>query len=90
LRQIVRERIAAGDNDSEAVGFLVSRYGDWVLLQPPFKLGTLLLWLGPLGLLLLAGGVSWAYLRRQRHGAAIPAALSEAERRRLEALLEED
>ncbi|HJP20638.1 MAG: cytochrome c-type biogenesis protein CcmH [Alphaproteobacteria bacterium] len=90
LRNIVRERINAGDSDEQAVDFLVSRYGDWVLLQPPFKAGTLVLWLGPLGILLLAGGVTLSYLRRQRRPAAGPAALSDAERRRLEALLEED
>ena len=90
LRQIVRERVAAGDSDAEAVNFLVSRYGDWVLLNPPFKPGTLVLWLGPLALLLLAAGVTFAYLRRQRRPAAAPAALSEDERRRLEALLEDD
>jgi cytochrome c-type biogenesis protein CcmH len=90
LRQIVRERIAAGDSDEQAVNFLVSRYGDWVLLNPPFKPGTLVLWLGPLALLLLAAGVTFAYLRRQRRPAAAPAALSDDERRRLEALLEDD
>ncbi|MAG95322.1 MAG: cytochrome c-type biogenesis protein CcmH [Alphaproteobacteria bacterium] len=90
LRNIVRERINAGDSDEQAVDFLVARYGDWVLLQPPFKAGTLVLWLGPLGILLLAGGVTLTYLRRQRRPAAGPAALSDAERRRLEALLEED
>ena len=86
----MRERVAAGDSDAEAVNFLVSRYGDWVLLNPPFKPGTLVLWLGPLALLLLAAGVTFAYLRRQRRPAAAPAALSEDERRRLEALLEDD
>ena len=90
LRNIVRERVVAGDSDEEAVEFLVSRYGDWVLLKPPFKPGTLVLWLGPLGILLLAGGVTVAYLRRQRLPTAAPAALSDSERRRLEALLEED
>ncbi len=90
LRDIVRERVAAGDSDEQAVDYLVSRYGDWVLLQPPFKPGTLVLWLGPLGILLLAGGVTLTYLRRQRRPTTIPAALSDEERRRLEALLEED
>lgn len=54
LRLLVRERLRAGDNDAEVRNFIVARYGDFVLLKPPFRLGTLLLWLAPLLALLLA------------------------------------
>lgn len=66
LRLLVRERIVAGDSDAEVKDFLVARYGEFVLLRPPFNLGNLVLWLaGPM--ILIAGGV-WAgiYLRNRR------------------------
>ena len=52
LRLLVRERIKAGDDDQAVVDFVVARYGDFVLLKPPFKPSTLLLWLSPLVILL--------------------------------------
>ena len=55
MRLIVRERLVAGDNDDQAIAFLVDRYGDYVLLDPPFKAITLPLWLGPPFLVLLVG-----------------------------------
>lgn len=67
LRQIVRERILAGDTDAEVKEFLVVRYGDWVLLDPPFKLSTLLLWLGPV-LIFLLGVVTLIVFLRRRSG----------------------
>ncbi len=54
LRILVRDRIKAGDSNSEVMSFIVARYGDFVLLKPPFNKGTIILWLAPL-LLLLAG-----------------------------------
>ncbi len=51
LRVLVRERLSKGDSDAEVVEFVVSRYGDFVLLKPPFKATTLVLWLGPLVIL---------------------------------------
>ncbi len=89
LRVIVRERLAAGDSDKEAREYLVARYGDWVLLSPPVKLATMVLWLGPLILLLIAG---FAVRRYYRHSAATveaPAPLSEEERQQLEKLRRE-
>jgi cytochrome c-type biogenesis protein CcmH len=44
LRLIVRERITAGDTDAQVLAFVEARYGEFVLLRPPFKLHTLLLW----------------------------------------------
>lgn len=92
LRRIVRERIAAGDSDAAVLDYLVTRYGEWVLLKPRFNERTLLLWLGPALLLLAGGAVVLALYRRQRAALAQgqPAALNEAERRRVEALLKSD
>jgi cytochrome c-type biogenesis protein CcmH len=89
LRQVVRERVAAGDSDAQVVGYVVARYGDWVLLDPPFKLTTLVLWLGPALLLLLAAGGVAIQVRRGG-GVAAQAPLSEDEQRRLSALLDDD
>jgi len=89
LRQVVRERVAAGDSDEEVRAFMVARYGDFVLLKPPFEPATWLLWLGPLAVALLGGLVVAAYLRQRR---AVPEAdaLSADEQARLEALLAEE
>jgi cytochrome c-type biogenesis protein CcmH len=54
LRRQIREQIAAGKSDDEIVSYMVSRYGDFVLYQPPVKSTTILLWVGP-AVLLVAG-----------------------------------
>ena len=85
LRIIVRERLVAGDTDGQVRDFVVGRYGDYVLLRPPFRAGTLVLWLG-LAAVLAAGAVSvLVFLRRRRTAAEAP--LSPEEERRLAALL---
>ncbi len=89
LRQIVRERLIAGDSDREAIDHVVSRYGDWVLLNPPFKLTTAALWGAPIALILVGGLAVILFLRRSNRQPAA-AALSEAERARLDRLLEDD
>jgi len=65
LRIIVRQRLTAGDSDGAVIDYVVARYGDFVLLKPPFKGTTLVLWLGPA----VIGGLGlWAmigFLRRQ-------------------------
>ncbi|HEY7763874.1 MAG TPA: cytochrome c-type biogenesis protein CcmH, partial [Aestuariivirgaceae bacterium] len=74
-----------GDSDAEVRSFVVSRYGDFVLLKPPFDARTLLLWLSPF--LLLFAGILFLAARRKR--SLEPAApLSEEEQRRLDELLE--
>jgi cytochrome c-type biogenesis protein CcmH len=60
LRQLVRERLALGETDAKATQFIVQRYGNFVLLKPPFQFNTLLLWLGPL---LLFGLSAYAFSR---------------------------
>lgn len=91
LRIIIRERLVEGDSDQEIEDFLVARYGDFVLLKPPFKPSTYLLWIGPF-LLLLLGGVGVAfYLRREALGSAKesgPAPLSESEKEKLARILD--
>jgi cytochrome c-type biogenesis protein CcmH len=82
LRILVRERLRAGDSDPQVLNFLVARYGEFVLLRPPFEWHTALLWLAPLAVL-LAGGFSLVFLARKRELPAVPPALSAAERERL-------
>nr|WP_277346094.1 cytochrome c-type biogenesis protein [Sneathiella chinensis] len=65
LRGVVRERVAAGDTDDQVRDYLVVRYGDWVLLNPPFKMKTALLWVGPAVIFLLGGLAAIAFLRRR-------------------------
>src|SRR5258705_7266608 len=65
LRLLVRERIAAGDSDSQVIDFLVARYGEFVLLKPPFNPHTLVLWLLP-PLALMGGGLGLGALSRRR------------------------
>jgi len=89
LRALVRERLSAGDSDAETVAFIVERYGDWVLLKPPVKTQTLLLWGAP-ALLLLVGALMVAvWFRRRRQAVPAGAPLSAEEQRRIEALLRE-
>lgn len=90
LRIIVRERIQSGDTDEQVRKFLVDRYGDYVLLKPPFKLTTLALWLGPAALFAGALAVIFGFYRRRRSAeAAPPPPLSAEEQRRLDTLLKE-
>ena len=81
LRRIVREQVAAGRTDEQVVDYLHDRYGDFVLLRPPFTAATALLW-GMPAIALLGGGMLILAMRRRR-AAAPPAELSEAERARL-------
>ncbi|HEY6981174.1 cytochrome c-type biogenesis protein [Reyranella sp.] len=86
IRRAVRERLVAGDTDRQVLDYMVARYGDYVLLNPPFKARTWALWLGaPLVLLLGAAGL-WVASRR-RAAALAPPPLSEAEQARLDALI---
>jgi cytochrome c-type biogenesis protein CcmH len=66
LRKQVREQVAAGRSDQQIIDYLVQRYGDFVLYEPPFKATTALLWIGPFALLLGAGAFLVVVLRRRR------------------------
>ena len=92
LRVLVRERIKAGDTNDQVIAYIRSRYGDFVLLRPPFEIGTVLLWVGPALILLLGGfgGRRGSTARGRRDGRADAAALSPDERRRLAAVLGEE
>ena len=80
IRLLIRERISKGESNAQVRDFLVSRYGDFILLKPPFKLSTLLLWLCAPLTLALGGLAIWSASRRKPAPAA---ALSEEEERRL-------
>lgn len=60
LRILIRERLKQGDSNEEVIGFVVDRYGDFVLLTPPIKTETLPLWLAP-AILLIGGGLLVGY-----------------------------
>ena len=64
LRLLIRERLLAGDSNEEAVAYVVERYGDFVLLKPPFQGDTYLLWLGPALIVLMGGALVFYYYRR--------------------------
>jgi cytochrome c-type biogenesis protein CcmH len=90
LRLLVRERIAAGDSDSQVLDFLVARYGAFVLLKPRFEAETLALWLLPPIVLAIGAALLWAGARRRRKGAGAAGAtapLSTEERAELKELL---
>src|SRR3546814_14498114 len=81
LRILVREQLKAGNSDQEVRDYLVARYGDYVLLRPPMKLETVLLWFGPFLALFLGAGVVYYFARRARGGAALEVAPLTAEER---------
>lgn len=88
LRVLVRERLTGGDSDKQVLDFLVSRYGEFVLLKPPFQLQTLLLWAVSPAVLLI--GIVALFMMARRRKAAIPPPppLTEAEQRKLSTLVE--
>jgi cytochrome c-type biogenesis protein CcmH len=88
LRVLLRAKLAGGATDQQAVQAIVDRYGEFVLLDPPVRPATYLLWYGP-PLLLLASGVgAFVWLRRQRVTVTKPEALSPDETKKLRSLLE--
>ena len=88
LRLLVRERIVAGDTNEEVIDFVVARYGDFVLLSPPLRTHTLLLWAAP-ALFLIFGLalVLRLFLRKSAAVPAGPAPLSAAEQKALDDLI---
>ena len=91
LRIIVRERLKAGDSDDNVRSYLVQRYGDFILLKPPFKFETLLLWLTPL-LALGLGGAALLKSIARRPSPTSPSSghLTEQERLRVAGILDND
>ena len=88
LRVLVRERLTAGDSNEQVMRYITARYGDFVLLKPPFEPATWLLWLGPAAILLLSAGGILVMVRRRKAAAPEPD-LSDEERRRLADLLKD-
>ena len=85
LRLLVRERLTAGDSDRQVLDFLVARYGDFILLKPPFRVDTLLLWGTPA--LVLAFGALALALKARRRTTTSTLELTGAEKAELERLL---
>lgn len=85
LRQVVRERIALGDTPENVQAYLVDRYGDWVLLEPPVKKSTYLLWASPF---LFLGFVVFMVVQSRKAPRA-PAPLSAEEEAELKKILKD-
>ena len=90
LRILVRERLVAGDSDAAVQDFVVARYGDFVLLRPPFNLRTLALWAAPFLIVLAALGFIWRRGRGLTKSGPQAQTLSPDERKRLDALMQDE
>lgn len=92
LRREIRVMLEQGRTDADITGYLVSRYGDFVLYKPPLQQNTLMLWLAPGVLVAIAALVLFAVIRRQRRG-LVPGtsaeSLSEQEQQQLSRLFSE-
>ncbi|MBB3397218.1 cytochrome c-type biogenesis protein [Rhizobium sp. BK060] len=88
LRLLVRERLTDGDTDEQVMNYIVSRYGEFVLLKPRFVMKTILLWGAPL-LLVVAGGLSLIVFARKSAGRPTGSKLTAEEQARLSELLDE-
>jgi len=88
LRREIREQMRSGKNDEQVIEYLTQRYGDFVLYKPPVKPLTWLLWFGPF--LLLGGAVVGLVVYLKRRGAKVDDTLSDEERQRVAALLDDE
>jgi cytochrome c-type biogenesis protein CcmH len=93
LRAVVRDQVKQGRSDKEIRAFLVDRYGEFVLLKPPFSAGNALLWATP-GIVLILGGLLMVLLLRRRTVLAADGedaqSLSQEEEARLQVLLKDE
>lgn len=90
LRKQVRTMIGEGKSDTEIRGYMVERYGDFVLYKPPFNAATAVLWVGP-GLLIVGGFIAMFFvLRRRREAGQAAPQPDPARRKEIEALLVSD
>ena len=91
LRVLVRERLQAGESDEEVINFVVDRYGDFVLLRPPVKASTLVLWLSPVAALIVGIFLLLTWFRKQKQLVPVQAKpLSEEEKKKLQAAFKRD
>jgi cytochrome c-type biogenesis protein CcmH len=88
MRRKTYELIIAGKTDNEIVDFMVARYGDFVMYNPPVKSTTILLWFGPLLFLLLAATVVFVFVRKQKQKKKTPA-VSEQQQQQVHKLLDD-
>lgn len=88
LRQVVRERLEAGDSDEAVITYIHDRYGDFVLMRPPVKPATLLLWAGPAFIFLGGGFLLWRFHKKSQTQKKKP--LTGAERALLRKILKEE
>lgn len=89
ILDVVRERIAAGDDDAAVIDYVAARYGDFVRLRPPFQTNTLFLWLAPVAALVLGAGLAAVVLAQGRRGRRQAAPLTAEEQARIDAMLDE-
>ncbi len=87
MRVAIRDRLKSGDDDRQVVAFLRARYGDYVLLKPPFDTRTWLMWLGGPLALALAGAALWLRAWRAPAPTTVTPELTDDERARLDAIL---
>lgn len=66
MRLLVREQIVAGQSDAEIIAYLRERYGDYILLNPPVQKNTIILWIAPALIFLIAGAGAGFYLHSMR------------------------
>lgn len=90
LRVLVRERLVRGDTDEQVFDYVVSRYGEFVLLKPRFSAKTLILWGAPAGLLVIGGLVILIAIRNRRQTGPETTPLSPEEEARLKDLMREE
>ena len=89
IRLLLRERLTAGDTDAQATQAIVSRYGEFVLLDPPVRPATYVLWFAPIGILLIGMVGTAVWVRRRSATTPAEAPLSAAEQSRLDKMLGE-
>ncbi len=90
IRVLLRDRLKAGDTDSQAINYLVARYGEFILLKPRFNAHTWALWLAPPGALVIGGLVAAAFYWKRRKRSVEPAPLDATETADLQRLLSDD
>lgn len=91
MRLLVRERLVAGDTDSQTIDHMVARYGDYVLLRPPFQTNTLALWVGPPLMAVVVATLALLFFRvyqREQGARTGPEPLTPTDRAQLDALVE--
>ncbi|WP_413491151.1 heme lyase NrfEFG subunit NrfF [Shewanella baltica] len=87
LRLEVFKMVDEGKGDDEIIEFMTSRYGEFVLYNPKMETKTYILWLGPIGLLLMGLVIGFIFIRKQRISGNVPNEISEEDQRELDTLL---